>query len=277
MDVNLTGTLITTSESDYIPLLTQLVIGIVTVGGTLGGALLIQKHSDRMHAKEEKEKWLEARKIAYIDFLDVFSKPMTSRNQAVLVDLIGTYIKAAINVNKYGEVRLSEHVNIEDSVYSVLSDKGEYVFSWENDKEIRYFLTHNFGFNWIDTGKIERIENSMTIEDSAGDYHILIEIDNKKREVILKINDLICNTYKLITKVENNKLNVYNVSGIFKEFEQNKVYDLEIQSLTDIIKELLEIRYTIHREGQYTRTDLIRQICIKNFGQAFLEGLIEHR
>lgn len=208
MDVNLTGTLITTSESNYIPLLTQLVIGFMTVGGTLGGVLLVQKHSDRMHAKEEKEKWLEAQENSYQNFLDVFSRrnPTDSND---LVERSGAFLKATLNVIKFGDVHLSEHLDIVNFIHSEYSEHDRYAFNWENDNEIRKFLTQKTGYSWIDTGEIEKTDNVKTINKLAEYVFSWEDIpgsDNKRLiDFLIHRFGLFWIQNPIIEKIENDK------------------------------------------------------------------------
>ena len=82
------------------------------------------------------------------------------------------------------------------------------VFSWdEKDINIKEFLIQKFGFDWIRTAKIEKINNGMTIMVSGGKKFISMGLNNEKTTVNVKIDD--GRITKFISRSENGKLNIY--------------------------------------------------------------------
>jgi hypothetical protein len=115
MDVNLTGvlaanvSLMQQSKTDYLPLLTQIITTMLTALVTLGAVYLAQhlgaKSEARKHEEEKKERWLESRKSAYQDFMEVFSSPL-KRDINWDFDfpaLTKDHLKVAINAVKFGD------------------------------------------------------------------------------------------------------------------------------------------------------------------------------
>lgn len=88
-----------------------------------------------------------------------------------------------------------------------------YLFSWDdipgNDNvSLIEFLKQNFGIDWVETAKIEKIHNGTTIKVSNQKKYILLNLNYEQTEVILKIGDV--RTDNLIVKIEKGKLNIYS-------------------------------------------------------------------
>lgn len=103
-----------------------------------------------------------------------------------------------------------------DTPESVPTSSMLYFFSWddipgnENGRLIE-FLNRYFGINWVKTAKIDKIDGGRTIKLSAGKNLLSLKLDDEKPNVDLKFYDGRTNTlYKFITKMENNKLNIYS-------------------------------------------------------------------
>ncbi len=94
-----------------------------------------------------------------------------------------------------------------------LSNKLRYVFSWDekdNERLIEY-LIKNFSIEWIKPAKIDKIDNKI-IKVHTGKNSLLLKLNDEKTEVLLEIDD--GRTNKLIAKMEDGKLNIYELSNI---------------------------------------------------------------
>ncbi len=97
------------------------------------------------------------------------------------------------------------------------------VFSWDEiDIKLTEFLAQKFGFDWVKTAKIEKINNGMTIMVSAGKKFISLGLNDEKTTVNVKIDD--GRITKLISRHENGKLNIYErvsiniiLAGLYEE------------------------------------------------------------
>lgn len=88
----------------------------------------------------------------------------------------------------------------------------EYVFGWydvpgKDDERLINFLRHQFGIECPAIEGIEKNSNDKTIKVIAGDKSLLLELNDDKTEVILKISD--GSTSKLVAKDENGELKIY--------------------------------------------------------------------
>jgi hypothetical protein len=102
MDVNLTGQVAANLIQNPIMTVSAGVIGgFVTGMITLAGIRMTQKHDEGRRIREEKQRWLESRKIAYYKFIEAFSTP-------VVGDDIFDYLHAALEAAGYGNVILSD-------------------------------------------------------------------------------------------------------------------------------------------------------------------------
>lgn len=107
-----------------------------------------------------------------------------------------------------------------------------YLFSWDEipgtDSEILIeFLKRKFRIGWVETAKIEKIEDGNTIRVSTDENYLLLGINNEKTKVNLKIDDN--RTVEFIAKAEGGKLNIYH-SDIE---DDNEVYTNLIKRIDD--------------------------------------------
>lgn len=89
----------------------------------------------------------------------------------------------------------------------------EFLFSWDgipgNDNErLIEFLKKNFGIAWVETSKIEKIENDKTIKVSTETNYLSLKLNDEQDEVNLEIDDVRID--KFVVKIENSKLNIFN-------------------------------------------------------------------
>ena len=94
-------------------------------------------------------------------------------------------------------------------------DEGTYLFSWDeipgNDNvRLIEFLKQNFGIDWAKTVKIEKIDNGKTIKVSTQKNYLSLKLNDEQTEVNLEIDD--GRTDKFVAKIENSKLNIYEVT-----------------------------------------------------------------
>ncbi|CAG0971186.1 hypothetical protein METP3_01499 [Methanosarcinales archaeon] len=87
-----------------------------------------------------------------------------------------------------------------------------YFFSWyeiseHNNGRLIGFLKRNYNIDWIDTVKIEKIDDDRTIRISTENKSLLLKLNNEKTKVNLIIDDV--RTDELIAKTESGKLNIY--------------------------------------------------------------------
>jgi hypothetical protein len=94
-----------------------------------------------------------------------------------------------------------------------------YLFSWDeipgNDSgKLVEYLKQTFGFDWVTTATIEKIDGGKTIRVSTGTNSISLKLNNDKTKVNLKIGG--GGTIELIAKMENGKLSIYTqtINGI---------------------------------------------------------------
>ncbi|MCX9010376.1 MAG: hypothetical protein OIN66_04555 [Candidatus Methanoperedens sp.] len=86
------------------------------------------------------------------------------------------------------------------------------MFSWDevpgNDSErLIKFLKQEFGISWVETAKIEKIDNGRNIRVTTEKNYLSLGLNNEKTKINLKIDDGI--SAEFIVKNENGKLNIY--------------------------------------------------------------------
>lgn len=112
IDLNLIGNMVTSSQPNYIPVLTQLVIGVVTVGGTLGAVLLANRIAEKNKSLEKDAKEIDCKKRAYQYFLDAFSTNLMSSDRDEFLIRSGAYMGAALRAVEFGNVSLPEAITL---------------------------------------------------------------------------------------------------------------------------------------------------------------------
>jgi tetratricopeptide (TPR) repeat protein len=110
----------------------------------------------------------------------------------------------------------------ENALYQL--KKKNFLFSWGeipgNDSgKLIDFLKQQYGIDWVNTAKIEKIDDDKTIKVSIGKNYLSLSLNDEKSKVSLKIDD--SRTGDFIAKMENGKLNIYKN----KEKELAVVYD----------------------------------------------------
>jgi hypothetical protein len=151
----------------------------------------------------------------------------------------------------------NEYLGISQEEYKVLTDSetkklpvyfGEYdyidfdnlyLFSWDdipgNDNwRLIKFLKQKFGIDWVETTKIEKIDNNKTIKLSFKNNSLSLSL--KDETVKLEIDD--GRTDEFIARTENSKLNIY---GNFNDkFSNAKIFsrktDITYNELIELIK-----------------------------------------
>lgn len=99
-----------------------------------------------------------------------------------------------------------------------------YLFSWNNipgNDNIRLigFLKQNFNIDWVESAKIEKINDIRTIRVTTEKKSLSLIMNDEKNRVNLKLDD--GRTDKFIAKMENGKLNIYG-SLIWKNMQRLK-------------------------------------------------------
>lgn len=120
MDLNLTGaiaaniSLMQPKESDYTQIYLQIITAIITAIVTLVAVFLgqyLNSQSEKEKREYEKKKnWLEAKRLSYLKFLDVISKPIDESNGAY--DILNISLEAAAFGNKI--LPSAVHVNLKN-------------------------------------------------------------------------------------------------------------------------------------------------------------------
>ncbi len=120
------------------------------------------------------------------------------------------------------------------------------LFSWNkipgNDSN-RFieFLKQNYGIDWIETTKIEKIDAGKTIRVCNEKNLLSISLNDKKTKVSLKIDD--CRADEFIVRFENDELNVYSHSFFFitgiKRFEDLYEYHTKYKNAYGVLRKNL--------------------------------------
>lgn len=119
---------------------------------------------------------------------------------------------------------------------------GTYLFSWDdipgNDNvSLIKFLKKRYSIDWVDTTKIEKIDDGRTIRLCLKNNFISIKLNDEKTKVNLKIDHGITDAFN--ARTENSKLNIYE--GTYNEdvrqrflFSANEILDHKIKKDKDI-------------------------------------------
>jgi hypothetical protein len=138
MDLNLTGAIVTNvslispSKTDYVPIISQVITMLLTAIVTLGGVYLNQHLNEesekKKSEKEERKKRFENQKVAYENFLDIFSKTflVESDNLKNFLECSSNYLRTALSAAEFGNITLSDPIQIrifnEDKTIRSLTD-----------------------------------------------------------------------------------------------------------------------------------------------------------
>lgn len=104
---------------------------------------------------------------------------------------------------------------------------GEYLFSWDevpgNDSgRLIEYLKQEFDIGWVETAKIEKIDNVRIIRVTTEKNYLSLGLNNEKTMVNLKIDD--GRSAEFMTKSENGKLNIYVGDKILDAFSSRFVF-----------------------------------------------------
>ncbi len=132
---------------------------------------------------------------------------------------------------------------------------GEYLFRWDEvpgTDSIRLieFLKRKFSISWVETAKIEKIEDGKTIRVSTEKNYLSLGVNTEKTKVNLKIDDN--RTVEFIAKAEGGKLNIYN--------DELNIYN--VPDLDDSFKKLLTVLMDID-EGKKKSITEIKQAPVE--------------
>jgi len=83
----------------WVPIISGFAGGSAVWAGSIIKDLITYRREDEKRAEEERQRWLESRKIAYYRFIEVFSTHAVS-------DDIHSYFQASLNVAEYGDIIL---------------------------------------------------------------------------------------------------------------------------------------------------------------------------
>ncbi len=115
-------------------------------------------------------------------------------------------------------IQISEHC-----LYSL------YLFSWEevpgNDSErLLEFLKQEFDISWVETAKIEKIDNDRNIRVTAEKNYLSLGLNNEKTKVNLKIDD--GRSAEFVAKSENGKPNISKIYySLLADIQKKEVND----------------------------------------------------
>ncbi len=101
-------------------------------------------------------------------------------------------------------------------VYDSYWYRMEYLFSWDkvpgNDsKRLIEFLKQKFDISWVETARIEKIDDGKTIRVSTEKNYLSLTLNDEQTELNLKIDD--GRTTELMVKTENGKL--FRMDGVY--------------------------------------------------------------
>ena len=164
-----------------------------------------------------------------------------------------------------------------------LGDHPLYLFSWNdvpgNDNvKLKEYLKKIFGAGWVESAKIEKSDDKMTINLTSEFNCISLELNEEETKISLEINDV--RTVELNARTENSKLNIYHPSihpsihfqanlSIAKNvyYDPEFCHDLDkkgIDTVQDAIDELCKYRETekpvIHIEEIYIKSADLDQL-----------------
>ncbi len=100
----------------------------------------------------------------------------------------------------------------------------KYLFCWNkipgaDNEKLMEFLKQDFNIEWTENAKIEKTDNGNIIRVYKGTKSLLLELNDKKTFVYLKIDKN--KTYEFIVKMENEELNIIKKSeywdGLFSQ------------------------------------------------------------
>lgn len=118
-----------------------------------------------------------------------------------------------------GDVRDELKNLVQEKPFFEIAREKNYLFSWDdipgNDNgKLIEFLKQEFGIDWVESAKINKVDNGNTIKVSTEINNLSLNLNQEKTEVISKTDD--DKTDKFMAKMENGKLNIYekNIKAI---------------------------------------------------------------
>ena len=127
-----------------------------------------------------------------------------------------------------------------------IEQMSQNIFKWdripENDNlRLIEFLKQSLNIDWVDSAKIEKIDNGKTIRVYTNTNFLSLKLNDEKTRVNLKIDD--GRTYEFMAKTENDTLNIYMFQkgirkpggGRKKEIDKNPKIKDDLSKLIDPI------------------------------------------
>ncbi len=134
-------------------------------------------------------------------------------------------------------------------IVSLQENYGEkYLFSWdeilENDSvKFANILEQEYDIDWAKTAKFEKNNNDNSMRVSTSTNCILLKLNDEKTEINLEKDGDIIDKFRLIVKIENNKINIY---GKDKEITGKR--------------EILRMAALLHDIGHYPLSHLVESV-----------------
>lgn len=97
--------------------------------------------------------------------------------------------------------------------------EGGYLFSWDDDVRLMNFLKQNYGIDWVESAKNEKVDDGKTIKVSNEKNYVSLKLNEEKNEVKLKIDN--GRTDRFIVRSEDGNLNIYR--GWKADFSDAKI------------------------------------------------------
>lgn len=175
MDVNLTGALAANislmqgSTAQYSFFNEQIITTLLTAGVTLGAVVLTHylttKYETRKRDLEEKEKWLESRKDAYGNFLDVFSMPIGSDQYDLeFSSLTKDHLEAALRAVEFGDEPANPIIILklsgEEKKITSLRELIKFILELRYRTDLRH-IERNEIFHLLRIGATDRFSSSF--------------------------------------------------------------------------------------------------------------------
>lgn len=221
------------------------------------GAEYIEKVLDELTSDDNKKAVADRAQIKLLEFLKEIengNKKSVSDIKSKALEFLDSHYRAVTETDFQQlskEATENNDVKVKRAIVRVSKDTGRieiiivsdmYLFGWDeipgNDSlMLIFFLRQNFGIDWGQTAKIEKIDNGKTIKVSAGSKYLSLKLNDEKTSVKIEIYD--GRTDNLVAKIEDSKPNIY--SDINDEAEMEKKYN----EMTSIVKNYLHPRRLI--------------------------------
>lgn len=122
-----------------------------------------------------------------------------------------------------------------------------YLFSWddvpgEDNIKLKNFLARRFGIDWVETARIEKIDDGKTIRIYFEQNFLTLKLDDKKTKIDIGINDPrtyeFIVSYKFNLKIENDKLNVFDTGENQNQIRTIHAFESKLVPLQKIYGEI---------------------------------------